>query len=186
MTEERTANKKSDLISQILEIELQWFLTVNPQITAECQQHPEAFRLMRGSAFETWSEKTLALYLEHIVDAQDKGRNLVREKYAKIQGSIPCENESPALNNSLEIEEEWFGETANKYPNMVREEAGPMFLRYLQCELDTYSPQVLEAYYEDRSGAKAEGANLAIETYGNIAKKLGYSSVEEMNQQQGG
>ncbi|MFC2041634.1 DUF4125 family protein, partial [Chloroflexota bacterium] len=174
--------EKSDLLSQILAIELGWFLTVNPQVTSECQQHPEAFNLMRGSSFETWSEKTLALYLEHLLDAQDKERNLVREKYAKIQGSIPCENESPALIKSVEIEEGWHKETASKYPNIIREEAEPMFAIYLKCELDTYSPRVLEAYYKDRLKAKDEGRNLTIETFNNMAKKLGYSSVEDMSQ----
>ncbi len=140
---------------------------------------------MRGSSFEVWSEKTLSLYLEHLLDAQDKERNLVREKYAKIQGSMPCENESPALIKSVEIEEDWHKETASKYPNIIREESGPMFLRYLRCELDTYSPRVLRAYYEDRKRAKAGGINLTTETFNNIAKKLGYSSVEDMSQKQG-
>ncbi|MFC1985309.1 DUF4125 family protein, partial [Chloroflexota bacterium] len=120
----------------------------------------------------------------HLVDSRDKERNLVRGKYAKIQGLIPCVNESPALVKSVEIEEGWYRETAGKYPNIIRDEAGPMFVMYLKCELDTYSQQVLEAYYKDRARAKAEGRNLAIETYDNIARKLGYSSVEDMNQNQ--
>ncbi|MFC1939498.1 DUF4125 family protein [Chloroflexota bacterium] len=185
MTEEEMILEKPDLISRILAIELGWFLTVNPQITSECQQHPEAFNLMRGSSFETWSEKTLELYIEHLLDAQDKDRNLVREKYAKLQGLMPCENESPALVKSVEIEKDWHRETASKYPNIIKEEAGPMFLKYLRCELDTYSQRVLESYYKDRLKAKEEGRNLTTETYNNIARKLGYSSVEEMSQKQG-
>lgn len=177
---------KADLIERILQIELPWFLTVNPQLTSECQQHPEAFRLMRQSPFETWSEETLALHLEHLVDAQSKGRNLVREKYAKIEGSIPCENTTPALTSSVEIEERWFSEAASKYPSIIRGEGGTGFKIYLRCELDTFSPETLESYYKDRLAAETEGGNLVVAAYDGIAKKLGYKSIDEWNQKQGG
>jgi len=183
---EAPAETKSDLIGRILEIELLWFLTANPQPTSECQEHPETFNLMRGSGFETWSERTLALYLEHLADAQDKGRNLVREKYAKIEGSMPCENMGPVLTNSVEIEERWLKEAASKYPHIMRGDAGGGFSRYLRCELDTFSQETLESYYKDRLHAATEGKNLVIETYDRIARKLGYSSLEDWNQQQGG
>jgi len=84
MTKEAPRDRKNDLINRILDTELKWFLTVNPTLTSECQQHPEAFKLMRSSAFETWSEETLVLYLEHLIDAQSKGRNLVIETYDRI------------------------------------------------------------------------------------------------------
>ncbi len=182
MNEKAPADTKSDLIERILKIELPWFLTVNTRLTSECQEHPEAFKLMRQSPFETWSERTLALYLEHLVDAQSKGRNLVREKYAKIEGSIPCENTTAALTSSVEIEERWFKEAASKYPNIIREEAGVGFIKYLRCELDTFSQETLESYYKDRLGAETEGKNLVIEAYDRIAKKLGYGSIEGWNQ----
>ncbi len=184
MTNEVPSDRKSGLINRILEIELPWFLTVNPQLTSECQEHPEVFKLMRRAPFETWSERTLALHLEHLVDAQSKGRNLVREKYAKIENSMPCVNTSPALNNSVEIEEHWSEEAASKYPNILREEATAGFIKYLRCELDTFSQETLESYCKDRLGAETEGRNLVTETYDRIAPKLGYSSIEEWNQQQ--
>ena len=184
MSEKESTDAKLDLIERILEIELPWFLTVNPELTSECQEHPEAFRLMRQPAYETWSEQTLALHLEHLVDVQSKGRNLVREKYAKMEGSMPCENMSEALINSIEIELRWFKEAANKYPNIFVEETGAGFLEYLRCELDTCSQETLDSYYKDRSEAEAEGINLVIDTYDSIAKGLGRKSVEEWNQQQ--
>ncbi len=182
MTEEVPRDKKSDLINQILEIELQWFLNVNAEAGAECQQHPEAFKLIRGSTFETWSEEILALYLEHLVDAQSKGKNLVREKYAKIEGLIPCVNTSEALNDIIKIQEDWQKEARDKYPRMFRGEAGTESARYFRCELDTYSPAVLESYLNDLRTALPEGKNLVIETYNKIAQKIGYSSLEEWEQ----
>ena len=91
---------KNDLIARILGIELEWFLSVNPMVTSECQQNPEAFKLIRGSNFETWSEKTLQLYLDHLHEAQSQERNLMREKYAKMQNLIPCQDASPTLNSN--------------------------------------------------------------------------------------
>lgn len=178
---------KLGLIQQILDIELAWFLTVDPQLTSECQKHPEAFKLMRQSPFETWSEQTLALHLEHLIDAQKKGTNLVREKYAKIQGIMLCENVTTALKNSVAIERRWFKDAATKYPNIIKQETGATgFERYLRCELDTFSQDTLEFYYKDRFGAEAGGRNLVIEVYDRIARKLGYSSIEDLNHKQGG
>lgn len=177
--------RKTELIGRILEIELQWFLTVNPQLTAECQQHPETFKLIRGSIYETWSEKTLHLYLEHLVNAQSKGRNLVREKYAKIDNLMPCVNISPTIYEIVKIEERWHKEAVEKYPHVFKGEAGPGFVQYLQCELDTYSQVTLESYFNNLAMASAERRNLVIEGYDRIAQKLGYSSLEEWNQQIG-
>ena len=182
MTKEAPRDRKTNLINRILDIELQWFLSVNPTLTSECQQHPEAFKLIRSSAFETWSEETLALYLEHLVDAQSKERNLVREKYAKMQKSIPCQNLSNALNESVEIHDRWQKEAREKDPRIFREGTGIGFALYLRCELDTYSPAVLESYVNDLKAASLEGRNLVIETYDRIAKKLGHSSLEEWHQ----
>lgn len=184
MTKEVPADRETALINQILGIELEWFVTVNPQPTSECQQHLEVFKLMRGSGFETWSEETLTLYLEHLVAAQSQGRNLMREKYAKMENLMPSDNISPALYDSLKIEGDWQKEAIDKYPNIFKKEAGAGFIKYLQCELDTYSPAVLESYYKDRLRAKTEGGNLVIETYSIIAQKMGYNSLEEWSQQQ--
>jgi hypothetical protein len=183
MFEKETKDKKAELINRILEIELQFFMTVNPQLTSECQQHPQAFRLMRGSDFEAWSERTLDLYLEHLVDAKSKGRNLIKEKYAKMQNLIPCENFGDVLNEILKINERWQEEVAAKYPNIVRREELEGFKRYLRCELDTFSPVLLESYLNDLKSALAAERNLTIEIYDGIAKKMGYDSLAKWNQQ---
>lgn len=183
MFEEATKDKKSELINRILEIELQFFMTVNPQLTSECQQHPQAFRLMRGSDFETWSERTLNLYLDHLVNAKSKGRNPIREKYAKMQNLMPCEHFGDVLNEILKMKERWQEGAAAKYPNIIRREGLGGFKRYLRCELDTFSPAVLESYLNDLKIALAAEKNLTIEMYDRIAKKMGYDSLARWNQQ---
>ena len=179
MPKETPKDRKTDLINQILDIELEWFLTVNPSITSDCQRNPEAFKLMRGSNFETWSEKTLALYLDHLHDSQRGEGNLVREKYAKMQKLLPCENSSPTLNDNIKIQERWNQKAREKYPNIFRQGDGAGFAWYLRCELDTYSPATLESYLSDLKAASREERNLVIETYARIAKKLGHSSLDE-------
>jgi hypothetical protein len=179
MTEETPRDRKADLINQILDIELGWFLTVNPTITAKCQENPEAFKLMRRDGFEIWSEETLALYLEHLIQAKNEERNLVREKYAKMQELIPCEIESSAITENVAIQERWQKETRDNYPGIFREGTGAGFARYLRCELDTYSQAVLNSYLKDIKAALLEGRNPVIETYDRIARKLGHSSLEE-------
>ena len=179
MAKETPEDVKIDLINQILDIELDWFLHVNPTITADCQRNPDAFRLMRGSNFETWSEKTLSLYLNHLHDSQSEQRNLVREKYAKIQGAIPCQNSSQALTDNLEIQKRWNQEARSKYPKILRQGDETGFVRYLRCELDTYSPAVLESYLTDLEVASRNKQNLVIETYNRIARKLGHNSLDE-------
>ena len=186
MADETPAAAKTDLINQILDIELDWFLNVNPTITADCQRNPDAFKLMRGSNFETWSEKTLALYLTHLHDSRSEERNLVREKYAKMQGSIPCQNSSQTLTDNLEIQQRWNQEAREKYPHILRQGDESGFAWYLRCELDTYSPAVLESYLQDLKAAVRKQQNLVIETYERIAQKLGHASLDDWHRQKEG
>jgi hypothetical protein len=57
---------KDRTIEAILEIELQMFLTVNPEPTSGCQEHPESFKLHRRAQFAPWSEEALGSYLEDL------------------------------------------------------------------------------------------------------------------------
>jgi hypothetical protein len=179
MAKEEPRNKKADLIDRVLGIELEWFLNVNPGTISECQRSPAAFKLMRGCNFETWSENTLALYLEHLRDAQSQGKNLMREKYAKMEKLLPCENSSSILTENLAIQEGWQQEARDKYPRILKRGDGAGFNWYLRCELDTYSPAVLESYLNDLKEASREERNLVIETYQRIAIKLGHNSLDE-------
>ncbi len=174
-----TPDKKTGLIDNILAIELGWFLTVNPTITSDCQRNPDAFKMMRGSHFETWPETTLALYLTHIESAREQGRNLVREKYGKMQQLFPITNSSDTLSEIVSIQEAWQRETREQYPAILRPGDGEGFSWYLRCELDTYSPEVLASYLADLKTARAEGRNLVTETYDHLARKLGHHSLDE-------
>jgi hypothetical protein len=178
MSTSNSPDHRADVIEQILEIELGWFLTVNPEITAECQRHPEAFKVMRRASFLTWSQPTLESYLEHIRTAAAEEHNLVREKYAKMQESIPCRDDSPALQDIIAIQKRWQQAAREQYPAIFQEDPKANFDWYLRCELDTYSPAVLESYHGDITRAEADGRNLIIETYDNLARGLGFASLD--------
>jgi len=179
MFEEATKDKKSELINRILEIELQFFMTANPQLTSECQQHPQAFRLMRGD-FETWSERTLNPYLEHLVDAKSKGRNPIREKHAKMQNLMPRENFGDVLNEILKIKKRWQEEVVANYPNIVRREGLEEFKRYLRRELDTFSPAA-GVYLNGLKSALVAERNLTIEMHDGLqARKLESVNLETL------
>lgn len=183
MTDKPMNDNNTELINQILEIELEWFLTVNPDITAECQRHPKAFKLMRRSNFATWSPSTLKRYLSHLQATAVEGRNLVREKYAKMQSALPCENDSLVLNDIVKTQEIWQQAVRREHPAIFGTQTESAFTWYLRCELDTYSPEVLESYLNDIEKANAGGRNLITETYDHLARGLGYKSLDEWHRQ---
>lgn len=177
---------KSGLISQILEKEFYMFQRVPTVSPTACQESEGGFRLVRGSAFETWSEATLESYHEDLLSAMRENRNLLTEKYARMDNLIPCLNSNPIIDDIVRIESEWQAEVRRKYPHILRGgelcQAGS-FENYLHSELETYSDQTLELYFQDISQALKEGKNLAQERYLKMAQKLGYSSLEEQDKE---
>lgn len=163
--------RKEDLIAAILDKELEMFLKVPTVGPARCQESPEGFRLARGAMFEAWSERTLSFYLQHLRAARAAGRNLMAEKYARMQKLIPPPNDSDLIDDILEIEVEWQKQLQKKYPHAIgqgrRDDTGSAladFATYLRSELETYSTDVL-ASYADR-----------------MFQKLGYSLLDEAEQ----
>jgi len=173
---------KAELIEQILTAEFDMFQRVPTMTPTACQESEGGFRLMRGSAFETWSEATLESYLDDLLTALQENRNLLTEKYARMDDLIPPINLNPLIDDIVKIESEWQGEARRKYPHILGGgevcDAGG-FEIYLRGELETYSDQTLELYYQDLLQALKAGRNLSEERYGNMSLKLGYSSLEE-------
>jgi len=181
-------SEKEKLIEKVLSIELNMFLKVPAEHPTICQENREGFRLVRGSVFETWSEKTLASYLNDLFGALRKGINLMTQKYARMDDLIPPLNDNPLIDKIVEIEEKWQAEVRNKYPNIIKQQSSRftgdqrhVFAKYLRSELETYSDQTLNSYYEDLKDALEKGKNLSEERYSIMFKRLGYSSLEEVN-----
>ncbi len=97
---------KDHLIETILDLELNMFLTVPSRYPASCQKAPDAFRLHRGAQFSVWSEETLQSYLDDLLEAKEKGQNLMTLKYARMENLIPPLNVNPIIDMIVQMETE--------------------------------------------------------------------------------
>jgi len=182
-------DRKESLIKEVLDRELKMFLTVPTLQKASCQEDPESFRLVRGSQFYIWSEKTIESYLNDIKKAEEKGKNLMTLKYARMDNLIPKLKDIPLVDKIVEIQLEWQKEMFNKYPCMMGR-ARPLsssddtsfatsFETYLRGELETYSEKTLSLYYGDVRAGFKKGENMMEKMYIYMVKQLGYHSLDD-------
>ena len=162
---------KEDLIEAILEMEWELFASVRAEgESAACQEDPDSFRLVRAANFLTWSETTLASYLNDLRLARSKGRNLMTEKYARMEGLIPPLNPDAAQLIERIVRKEclWAEDFLGNNPGAAL--ARPIHSRddapgiastetYLRAELEIYSTQTLEYYYLDILAMSSRGEN---------------------------
>ncbi len=185
--------EKEKLITQILEIELDMFVSVRSRYPVACQDDPEGFRVMRSAQFVAWSEETLQSYLSDLKNAVDDGRNLMTLKYARMENLIPPLHENPQIDNMLNeivgVQMAWQKEMFAKYPALMsrgrpltdteRQEADTSFKTYLRCELETYSLMTLTHHFRDIMVKRSSGENMTEEIYVHMVSELGYSDLEE-------
>ena len=182
--------EKKALISRILDIEEQMFLTVPHEPGGGCRQGVRSFQVHRKSQFLTWSEATLKSYLNDLEEAAAQGVNLMTLKYARMGEQIEPLSREPELRYILERQLIWQREVAAKFPGLINQgrpleedqtdrEAGIVsFVTYLRCELETYSPKTLQLLWNDIQAYMREGANLNEQLYRNLASIMGYESLE--------
>ncbi len=183
MQDELKKPEKNQLIQRILKIELGMFLSVPTAQLSRCQESPEGFILTRGSVFETWSDEALSAYLEDLTEAVRVGRNLMSEKYARMDNLIPCLNLNPTIDDVMKIEAEWQEDLRQKHPELFSSTPATgictaEFDVYLRSELETYSNKTIASYFRNVLSAKARGINLTKEKYIRIFQKLGNSHPE--------
>ncbi len=175
---------KWDLIDNIITFELEMFLQVKTKDEdghSKCQDDPDTFKIMRWMSHSVLSEQTLKSYLEDLISAKVADRNLMTEKYALMENLIPHTNQNPVINQIAEIEINWMNELRPKYPNLLRENS-ETFKNYMICEYETYSNQTLEFLMLDINKAIERKLNLTELRYKNLFKRLGYKSLEELEQ----
>lgn len=124
------------------------------------------------------STETLESYLGDLNKAKVVSRNLLTEKYARMDNKIPPLKTNPTIDNVVKIEERWMKELSEKYPHTFK--VGTSFKAYLSSELETYSDKTLTLYFKDVSKAEKEGRNLAEERYTMLFKQTGYGSIAEV------
>ena len=182
-------SEKDRIIEAILEIELEMFLTVNPQQTSSCQEYPESFKLHRRAQFFPWSPGTLGSYLEDLREAQATSKNLMRLKYARMQGLMPPAAGCPVLEEIVRFKIDWQQAMFHDYP-AVMSGARPLtdestraqitsFETYARGELETYSERTLTLLHRDLLAMQARGESLSEKVYDYLVRASGYPSLEE-------
>ncbi|MGB9498946.1 MAG: DUF4125 family protein [Dissulfuribacterales bacterium] len=185
--------EKEKLISQILEIELDMFVSVRSRYPVTCQEDPEGFRVMRSAQFVAWSEETLQSYLSDLKAAVNDGRNLMTLKYARMENLIPALHENSQIDNMLNeivsVHMAWQKEMFAKYPALMsrgrpltdteKQAADTSFKTYLRCELETYSLMTLTHHFRDIMLKRSADENMTEAIYAHMVSGLGYSDLEE-------
>ena len=114
---EREAMKKQELVEKIVKAEWEAFDKVqNEGGRASCQNDWNTFSIMRKSQYMTWPEELLAMFLEYFTACYEQGRNLITEKYgrmeestapeayAKIKDAFPALSEERIFNRPISTE----------------------------------------------------------------------------------
>jgi hypothetical protein len=198
---------KEEIIAKIIAIEWKMFKDV-PNIggTAPCQQERQTFEIMRLSQAASWSEAVLGSYLDDLTEAQQRERNLMTEKYARMMESTsPMEYAHiehlvpPVSPEAFSLIEKiatiilgWEEELFRKYPFVLRQGRPTHSLSdtllvtsletYLKGELATYSLKTLKLYYEHLVKEQSENINGSEITLAQTIKQYGFHSLEEANE----
>lgn len=172
---------KVELIEHIIGIELDMFERLRTDEPSLCKDKPEAFKAMRGMTHSVLSVKTLESYLEDLTKAKSEGRNLVAEKYARMDNQIPPLKANPVIDDITKCESRWMRELSQKFPHVFKGQLDD-FENYLSSELETYSDKTLEFYFRDVSKAEEEKRNLAEERYNKLFQQIGYASIAEADE----
>ncbi len=174
-------NEKKLIINKIIDIEEKMFVCVRTKEPADCQNMLRTFRSMRRMSFSVLECDTLNSYLDDLQEAERSSRNLVMEKYARMDNLIPVINNSDVINKIVQIEMGWMQKLHDLYPFSIKFDAG--FRIYETGELETYSNHTLDLYYRDLLTAYANDLNLCEKRYLNLYKELGYKSLEEVEKE---
>lgn len=75
--------------------------TIEPAL---CQDLPETFEIMREMNHSVLSLESLKSYLNDLNVALSKKRNLLTEKYARMNNTIPPLNNNPLIKEIVSIE----------------------------------------------------------------------------------
>lgn len=200
-------NLKKDLIDKIVAKEWDMFQTVaNVGGRAACQDNFETFSIMRSSQANGWSEAALSSYLDDLTDAQENGRNLLTEKYARMmeytapQDYSRMQDHLPPLDQEtrslidwiVQVNLAWEEELNQKFP-YIRRRGRPAYSTcdaphvtsietYLRGELATYSPRTLALCYQNILEQKAANINGAGLVLAATMRRYGYSSLDAANE----
>lgn len=195
---------KESLVDIIVKMEFEAFDVVkNEGGRADCQDNWNTFSIMRKSQYLTWNYDMLDEYAWYFKKCAENGRNLITEKYGRMEKSTAPERYEAIKDNFpvhseqreniaeavIAIQVTWMEEFAEQYPNMAGQarsihtyEDNPLntsYETYLRGELGTYSDELMSMYAAFVLDIKNKGNNLAKMIMENTALLYGYASLEE-------
>ena len=166
-------------LAEIIERELAMFLATNNEGgVSECQTRPDTFRAMRKMAHSAHEDAVLDSYLADLRQAEVNSRNLMVEKYARMDDRLPPLSTSPLLDQIADAEQAFLHDAQRRYPHVIKSNGQGMIRRYLRCELETLSPRTLELYAAQISRAQHAGRNLVVERHDYLMRLLGKGGID--------
>lgn len=179
-----TSFDREQVLSEIIEREVGMFLaTKNQGGQAVCQQHPDTARLFRWMTHSVHSDAVLESYLEDLRQAERDGRNLMTEKYARMDNLIPPRSHFAGLPELVKTEVAWQENVMARFPHVLHGRETGDFANYLKSELETMSDRTLALRLEEQRQAVRDGRNMAQERYENLWHRLGRPSLAECERQ---
>ena len=178
--------ENDSLFIKILDLEWDMFVQVKSTHPVSCQSSPDKFRAIRKSVFEMWTVEMLSAYLKQLQKAEKQGRNLLTEKYARMDNLIPPLTDNPLIGAIIEINDRWQHELHQRFPALFDRCCrttdptgdGSNFSIYLSSELETYGDPVIDLYYENVKNAEDQGRNLSVEALLRLVQTSGYRDLE--------
>lgn len=161
------------------------FIRVKSDRPVPCQSEPDNFKTIRGSIFDTWTDEMLASYLNDLISANEQGRNLLTEKYARMDNLLDPLSTNPVIEKIVAIECKWQKKIQDDYPALYEQCCrrtdptgdGSDFSVYLQSELETYSDHTLGLYYDNVKNADDLQKNPALDALRRLVQKSGYMDL---------
>lgn len=203
--DEDNASFHKALINEMVTLEWEAFDKVdNEGGRADCQNDWNTFSIMRTSQYYTWTNEMLKSYIHDFHVANEKGWNLITEKYgrmmestapsryAEIKGSLPVipEVKKEIIEEIVKIQVGWMEDFAQRYPKAAGNARSihtyednlynTSYETYLRGEISTYSDETLDLYGRFIAGLFKDEKNLAEMTMRNTALLYGYESLEDL------
>ena len=193
-----------NLAEEITKLEWDQFqLTENEGGRANCQGNWPTFRIMRMSQFLAWPLDLQESYKQDFESANQIGRNLITEKYARMmESTVPeifertikpyikpiLEPRKSAQEQIILTQVEWASDFRNRYPNLglamrvlkTSEDTAEntSFETYLRGELSTYSDDTFAKYQRFVNNLRAKNLNLTQMIITNTVRMYNYDSLE--------
>ncbi|KAA8829272.1 DUF4125 family protein [Bifidobacterium tissieri] len=203
--DQHNINEQAHKAELIVRHEWQQFQQVNNEGgRANCQGNWPTFHQMRISQFLTWRLDLLDSYAQDLDDADESGRNLLTEKYARMMESTEPERYHAELEPSLPVldpervaaqeavikqQVAWARDFRERYPKLGQamrvlttdEDAigTTSFETYLRGELGTYSDRTFHKYALMVIDLRNAGVNLTEQTIATTVILGGFDGLEE-------